>query len=468
MTTSAVSVSLDQTPIEPIDFIRRALDSAKGRSAFTVATVPAPLLPLEAVVGAAADESAVLWSPPEGPGFAALGAAETFVGSGAARTEQIRGLAEGFFSRLEHVALGDDSPPPSLRCFGGLSFQAGSAAAEPWTGFGDARFVFPRFRYACQGERAWLSVGARADETASDGSRRALVVATASLLSALHGAARSNPVVTRPGARRVVLRDETSEAEYRALVQAIVDRIGQGEFEKVVIARRSTLSFEGPVDVTSVLRDLAETSEHCTRFAFRFGRVTFLGATPERLIRQKGLAIDTEALAGSSDAAQAVELMRSPKERQEHDLVVREIVRALAPLCVTLEHPTAPEVRVLRHLLHLTTPIRGKLARPVHVLDLVQRLHPTPAVGGVPGPDAVRFITEHEPAQRGWYASPIGWFDADGDGEFAVGLRSGALVGDKAYLYAGGGIVKDSDPASEYAETRLKLATLSAALHVAQ
>jgi isochorismate synthase len=251
-------------------------------------------------------------------------------------------------------------------------------------------------------------------------------------------------------------------------VQDIVERIGRGEFEKVVIARRSTLSFEGAVDATAVLADLAETSEHCTRFAFRVGDVSFVGATPERLIRKSGVSIDTEALAGSSDGARGAELMRSPKEREEHDLVVREIVRALSPLCVTVTRPPAPELRVLRHLLHLTTPIRGRLARAMHVLELVQRLHPTPAVGGVPGADAVRFITEHEPAPRGWYASPIGWFDASGDGEFAVGLRSGALVGDRAYLYAGGGIVKDSDPASEYDETRLKLATLSAALHVAQ
>jgi isochorismate synthase len=294
------------------------------------------------------------------------------------------------------------------------------------------------------------------------------LTAAAALLDTIRSAARTVPPAVRAPMRSVVGRNETSEAEYRALVQNIVERIGRGEFEKVVIARRSTLSFEEPVDPMSVLRDLAETSEHCTRFAYRFGKMSFVGATPERLIRRRGLSIDTEALAGSSDAAQAAELMRSPKEREEHDLVVREIVRALAPLCVTLDHPPAPEVRVLRHLLHLTTPIRGRLARPAHVLELVQRLHPTPAVGGVPAAGAVRFITENEPVPRGWYASPLGWFDADGDGEFAVALRSGALVGQRAYLYAGGGIVKDSDPASEYAETRLKLATLSAALHVAQ
>ncbi|HVW26598.1 MAG TPA: isochorismate synthase [Polyangiaceae bacterium] len=466
MTTSAVSVSLERPTAEPVEFLRNALEAAKARGTVTVVTVPAPIAPLETLVDTNDPDGALLWSPPEGPGFAALGALQTFVGSGAARAEQIRGFAEAFFARLEHVTLGERMAP-SLRCFGGMSFQPGSAALPPWTAFGDARFVFPRVRYCREGDNAWLTVAAGPDEAANETSRRALVAKIAGVLATLSAGARA-PGAARPPARRVVARDETSEAEYRAIVQDIVERIGRGEFEKVVIARRSTLSFEGAVDPTSVLTDLAETSEHCIRFAFRVRDVSFVGATPERLIRKSGVAIDTEALAGSSDAARAAELMRSPKEREEHDLVVREIVRALSPLCVTLNHPASPEVRVLRHLLHLTTPIRGRLARPVHVLELVQRLHPTPAVGGVPGADAVRFITEHEPAPRGWYASPIGWFDAAGDGEFAVALRSGALVGDKAYLYAGGGIVKDSDPASEYAETRLKLATLSAALHVAQ
>ena len=465
MTTSAASIPLQKTPVEPLDFLKHALDMAKGRGGFTTVSLVAPLAPLEAVIELAGPDGAVLWNPPEGPAFAALGAAETFVGSGATRTEEIRAHAEAFFGRLEHVSQAGDVP--SLRCFGGLSFPPGSAAREPWTSFGDARFVFPKLRYGRSGDRAWLSVTARPEETASDAARRALVAVATTVLGALQAASRAGSPA-RPAARRVVTRDETSEGEYRSLVHEIVERIGRGEFEKVVIARRSTLSFDSSVDATSVLRDLAETAEHCTRFGFRVGDVSFVGATPERLVRKDGLAIDTEALAGSSSAAQAAELLRSPKEREEHDLVVREIVRGLAPLCVSLNHPPAPELRVLRHLLHLTTPIRGRLARPVHVLELVQRLHPTPAVGGVPRADAVRFIAEHEPSERGWYASPIGWFDAAGDGEFAVGLRSGAIVGEKAYLYAGGGIVKDSDPASEYAETRLKLATLSAALHVAQ
>ena len=121
-------------------------------------------------------------------------------------------------------------------------------------------------------------------------------------------------------------------------------------------------------------------------------------------------------------------------------------------------------MRTLRQILHLHTPITGELAADAHVLDLVAALHPTPAVGGTPTADAVAWIAAHEPTPRGWYASPVGWFDAAGDGEFAVAIRSGLLAGTTATLFAGAGIVAASDPAAELAETELKLRALSDAL----
>jgi isochorismate synthase EntC len=115
-------------------------------------------------------------------------------------------------------------------------------------------------------------------------------------------------------------------------------------------------------------------------------------------------------------------------------------------------------------VLHLRTPVLAELREPHHVLELVERLHPTPAVGGVPRTEALAWIAEHERRPRGWYAGPVGWFDAAGDGEFSVALRSGLLLGSTAHLYAGGGIVADSDAAGELAETQLKLAALLDAL----
>ena len=144
--------------------------------------------------------------------------------------------------------------------------------------------------------------------------------------------------------------------------------------------------------------------------------------------------------------------------------MVDAIVRRLEPLCESLRVAERPSVRELKDVLHLHTEIRGELAGDRHVLDLVEMLHPTPAVGGVPTAAAVEWIREHETHARGWYAAPVGWFDADGDGELMVALRSCVLAGDRAWLWAGAGIVADSDPIAELAETALKEQALLGAL----
>lgn len=462
MTTSAASFD---APSPAGAFLASQFDREREASSIVAVSVPAPFAPLDTVLSTHPDEDAFLWDPREGASFAAVGIAAVLEASGGRRMVHVRERAAALWPRVSVSTQAEGAPP--LRCFGGFSFQAGQLRVEPWYGFGDAHFFLPRFTYARTGGGAFLTVAAGASELGSDAGRRALVSSAESLLSSLATAAREP---TRRRAREPVSvrgRAEMSEPDFRALVERALANIGAGELEKVVVARCTALSFDAPIDVCEVLREL-EASEYCTRFAIRRANTTFLGATPERLVRVTGNVVDTEALAGSGDSDSSTALLESQKERVEHDLVVREIVKRLAPSCDGLEYPKTPEVRALKHLVHLYTPIHGRLETREHVLDLVARLHPTPAVGGLPGMRAEQFIADHEPVPRGWYASPIGWFDAEGDGEFAVGLRSGAFVGDRAYLYAGNGIVRDSDPASEYAETKLKLASLSAALHVAR
>jgi isochorismate synthase len=192
----------------------------------------------------------------------------------------------------------------------------------------------------------------------------------------------------------------------------------------------------------------------------------FLGATPERLLAKSGLTIETEAMAGSVEAGERKQaaLLSSSKDLSEHVIVVREIVREIESLCARISFPESPAAHALRDVVHLYTPIHAELAQPCHVLELVERLHPTPAVGGVPRGAAVTWISEHEPNERGYYASPVGWFDEDGNGAFWVGLRSALLDGAHAHLYAGAGIVAGSDARQELAETELKLAALKSAL----
>jgi menaquinone-specific isochorismate synthase len=196
----------------------------------------------------------------------------------------------------------------------------------------------------------------------------------------------------------------------------------------------------------------------------------FLGASPERLVDKRGLAVASDALAGSAprrgegDARAAAALLESDKDYREHRVVVEAVEGALAPYAARVKVPAAPVVRTLRNVHHLWTPITATLARPVHVLDLVRSLHPTPAVCGTPRDAAFRWISTYEPESRGWCAGAVGWFDAEGDGSFAVAIRSGVLAERRAWLYAGCGVVEGSDASLEYAEAVVKLAPMLAAL----
>ena len=144
-----------------------------------------------------------------------------------------------------------------------------------------------------------------------------------------------------------------------------------------------------------------------------------------------------------------------------------DAIRAALADCGELDAPPAPHVRVLRHVVHLHTPFRARLRAPRHVVELVGRLHPTPAVGGTPRELAIEWIRTREPSARGWYAAPVGWFDLDGNGEFAVAIRSGVIAGNRAQLWAGAGIVAGSDPERELAETEIKFRAMLGALGVA-
>ena len=199
---------------------------------------------------------------------------------------------------------------------------------------------------------------------------------------------------------------------------------------------------------------------------------TFLGATPERLVRTVGRSFETVAIAGSAargadpadDARLAAALLASEKDREEHAVVVDTLRSNLSPIVESLHVAEAPAILPLHHVQHLVTPITGTLRDEAGLLALGGQLHPTPAVGGAPRDVALDLIAEHEGFDRGWYAGPIGWLGADGDGELMVALRCGLVAGRDATLFAGCGIVADSDPAREWDESRLKLRTMTTAL----
>jgi isochorismate synthase len=251
-----------------------------------------------------------------------------------------------------------------------------------------------------------------------------------------------------------------------AQVANAVQMIQEEAFQKVVLARAIQLcNAEQAFDVATVLRRLCETSPTAYVFAIQRGERYFVGATPERLICGADGQIQTMALAGSAprgtteeeDQRLGHELLQSLKNQQEHQIVVTTIHNALANICSRVWVADMPHLLKLKNIQHLETAITGSLLPGHSILEAIEDLHPTPAVGGFPRQPALAAIRAYERLDRGWYAGPIGWIGASGNGEFAVALRSALINGHQATLFAGCGIVAASQPESEFAEACLKL-----------
>lgn len=445
-------------------FLREALGAPFAPGELRMITLPAPRARPERLLALRTSEPGVFWAErsrgDEAPtATAGAGVAHLISATGADRFDDVRADADRLWPRVRTLAH-PETTARAPRLFGGFAFLPGARPA-PWERFGDAAFILPRLLYTRDPTAAALSVtvGGR------DGRGEAADAIVRRVGHALDTLATAEPGEDLPaGAVTAEVIEGMSESAWKDAVASIRGLIAGGRAAKVVAARRTVLRLDAAPDPVLVLSRLYRASSPEIRFALRCGPATFLGATPEHLISRRGLAVRTEALAGSMGVGHPEELLASAKDAEEHALVVEAIADALFPLCDRLDHPVEPVIQRLRHVLHLQTPFEGRLARPVHVLDLLERLHPTPAVAGTPTAEALEWIASHEPADRGWFAAPVGWFDEAGDGDFVVALRSGLLHGDRAYLYAGAGIVRDSDPAAEYAETETKLKTMMNAL----
>ncbi len=261
-------------------------------------------------------------------------------------------------------------------------------------------------------------------------------------------------------------------AAYGAMVADAVAcmRAPDATLRKVVLSRPVTVRLDGPLHLAAVLRRLRAGEPSCTIFSMPVPDGTFFGASPELLVACHGGRVACHPLAGTvprgdtarADADAQRDLARSGKNRAEHRYVVDEIAATLAPWCEELSVPEEPSLVAFRSVAHLGTRIEGRLARPVGVLELLEQLHPTPAVGGTPRPDALGFIRRSEAGDRGYWAGPVGWVGAGGDGEWMIGIRSARLHDDatSVTLRAGSGVVAGSEPGAEAAETDVKLATV--------
>jgi len=359
---------------------------------------------------------------------------------------------------------------------GGPASGAVALGALPFTAAMSGLLVIPRFTMGIASDaegvtRRWATAVGPADEPLP--STRELFDAVIWQYGAAPEAAEPDENVS-VGAVSSALESAGYRAEVARAVAAM--QAPDARLRKVVLSRPVTVELSGRLALTPVLRRLRAAEPTCTVFAMPTPDGTFFGASPELLVARHGARVTCHPLAGTvargttarTDADAQGRLAGSDKERAEHRYVVDDIAGMLAPLCEELSVPGSPSLVAFRSVAHLGSRITGRLAPPPPtILELLDRLHPTPAVGGTPRADALAAIAAGEPDDRGYWAGPVGWADARGDGEWMIGIRSALLDaagttpgGTALELRAGSGIVAGSDPSSEADETNVKLATV--------
>jgi len=402
----------------------------------------------------------------DGSAVAALGCLRALEAAGPRRFMEV----DAQWRALVAASLADacDGPAGSaLVALGGFAFAPDGGGSRSWEGFAPASLIVPELSLARRRGQTTLTINVDVapDDTVEDLSTRVqgrLGELREDLLALL------DPAPT--GLYEV--RSSMAPSHYEEAVAQAVRRIGAGELQKIVLAREVEVRSPVEHDPAAVIGLLREAFPSCFVFAVGRGDSTFVAASPELLIRREGQRASTVALAGSTrrsadpavDDHLAEQLLHSDKDREENAIVSRRIAKVLRPYAVWVAAAPEPVVVRVANIQHLAAPIRAQLAAPMGAIELAGLLHPTPAVGGEPSVRAATLIPALEGLDRGWYAGPVGWTDAGGDGEFCVALRSALLRGRVAHCYAGCGIVADSDPAAELAESELKLGVMLPAL----
>jgi isochorismate synthase len=417
--------------------------------------------------GAAVDRERRFWSAPN--------ATRTIVGLGAAWSIETSGpnrfvdAADAWHACRAGAVVDAPTPSPVTGpvLMAGFSFDPERPSTDVWSEFPDGLLVLPRFTVTSVDRQSWLTINAIIEPDSDGNQLRSSLFQMSSLLSTPD----LGPRLDRENAI-IEMVDTRPPEDWQAMVGAITRRLQVGEAEKVVLALSTRLSAQHSFDPTRALERLRADYPNCYVFAVDRGERCFLGASPEQLARVEGTTVQTMCLAGSTARGATIEdderlgdeLLASAKNRSEHAIVVRWMRDTLTRAGIDPSPMGDPTLLKFRNVQHLYTPVDGHLPVGGTILDVVERLHPTPSVGGKPREAALAIIREHESLDRGWYAGAVGWSDASGQGEFAVAIRSALLRGSSAVLFAGCGIVPDSVPEQEYAEARLKLRPMLSAL----
>jgi menaquinone-specific isochorismate synthase len=381
----------------------------------------------------------------DGLGVAAVGVADV----------QQSDAPEGADALRKRLASLLASGDPQVRYYGGLRFDPLREPDEEWAAFGAYRFVLPRFELRSGGGEATLVCNLVLPR---DAERHPEILEQIEHLAFPRNASGALP---EPISRT----DGPDERGWRRNIERSLAAFSEGRLDKVVLARRTEFGFEKDLDAALLAERLgALTPDSFHIYVEPEEGTAFVSASPERLFRREGRAIESEAVAGTrprgaseaDDAELRDELLRSEKDKAEHVHVRVGIRETLGPLCDELEVERGVSEMKLASRRHLVSRVHGTLGEGVTDAEVLSALHPTPAVGGYPRAEALEEIRALEPFDRGWYAGPVGWIGADA-AEFAVGIRSGLVRGNRLALFSGAGIVAGSVSEGEWAEIEQKI-----------
>ncbi|MCY4465032.1 MAG: isochorismate synthase [Chloroflexi bacterium] len=425
-------------------------------------SLPCPGIALQDFLAAHDGQARFAWASADGSlELAGAGSAAELFAWGDARFDNISRDARALFADAMQA---DNSPSMSgPRLFGGFAFRHDFTPDNTWSIYTPAWFVLPHYQLARAQNETWLTINAQIPtDEAPAAMKKALEAALQTKIAQLRD---YRPRRDQQQSRLLDIDYPMSLAAWTRMIERARGSIHAGELNKVVLSRAAELRFDGPVQLLPILRYLAKNYSDCYRFLFEpRPRYAFYGASPELLAAVNGRQLRSMALAGSikrgastaEDEQLGERLLQSDKDRSEQQVVVDRICDRLSPLVQSLDIRQL-RLRKLRHIQHLHSPIHARLKVASGLLPLASALHPTPALGGDPRHNALQLIRQLEPIPRGWYGAPVGWLDAQLDGQFAVAIRSAVAQEARAWIYAGAGIVARSQAQAEWDETALKL-----------
>lgn len=349
-----------------------------------------------------------------------------------------------------------EQPGTGIVALGGLSFDPKKPTTPLWENFKPSHFTVPEFLMTKHNRECYLTVNILVRK--NDHPRQLANECRDLENSLFQKSTIEKQMLT------IKEKKEIEPTEWKETVRKAKEKINHSDIEKIVLAREMCLRFNENANIGPILQKLLDTHPSSYIFAIEKDDHCFLGATPERLVKLEKDHLLSTCLAGTAprgktkeeDQAISEGLLHDQKNREEHDFVVKMIKNAIKDCCTHLDVPNEPIIYPLTNLQHLYTPVTATLKKEYSLFDIIEKLHPTPALGGTPKEASLQFIREYERLDRGWYGAPIGWLDSNQNGEFAVAIRSALIKDTEASLFAGCGVVKDSNPDEEYEETNIK------------